>query len=632
LIRAESEGPTAGADEIFQPTAYLPQILHGIYRQTRYPEADDDTDEAEFEEYRRSLYKIYVNITRKRPLETLAFLTTMSQEMPMQVQQVEARDLESYISLVHRYMEGIAAMKAKKELESPSSPLTAIVVKIHSNLIAGATLPGGKIIDSSVLLTYYDLAQRYSRVLQNQSALIPAVLDMMFGANGLTNADAHVRSRVCYLCLQLVKAINTSVHPHVENILRALVPRLVVPDQDEAAARKNDPTFIPYDDQVYLFELAGQVIASLVPTPENAEIKYQYTKMVLEPLVAALNVTLSALATGARDEEQAAEHSAKLLNAIANVSKAFKGVNCMTNQQELFTSVLNGTAFVLRAMPRHRSVRSKVVFALHRFITILDSEHLLSNVSEILEHLMFGCEFADVLEVVQLLDQLIIRYKDALFPFFDQFTMAFVQHLCGLMPPRNATADSETKDAPQLEREAIQKYLYTFLLHVTVHNLSTVFVSVRNVAQLENVLLLVLEGCADVTDTNTNRACFTIAHELVSRWLLSPTPPTELAAETKARFTQFIVERFTPAMFALAKKHHFEVHDAQCAAVMKEIRTLHEVLLKALGEEFLRYLRDVCLPSLGCPMDLAASYAAQIATGDEKIILTVYKQFVSRLK
>ncbi|TMW56984.1 hypothetical protein Poli38472_002909 [Pythium oligandrum] len=631
LIRAEGSAPASDANDIFQPSAYLTQILHGIYRQARYPE-DSDSDAAEFEEYRRSLFKIYVNITRKRPLETLNFLTSMSQEMSMQVSEHDSpRDAESFFAMVNRYKEGISALKDKNALEEPSSPLAAIVIRIHSNIVNRATLPRREPIDSSVLLTYYDLSIRYSRVLQNQSQLIPAVLGMMFGENGLTNPHPHVRSRVCYQCLQLVKSIGASVHPHVETILQALLPRLVVPVEAEAVARKNDPTFIPYDDQVYLFELSGQVIASLVVSPETREIKHQYTKMLLEPLIQALNVTLTSVSNGSQPVDLAGDHCANLLNAVANILKAFKSVNAMANQQELFTSVLTAAACVLRVMPAHPKVRSKVVFSLHRFIQILDREHLLGNISETLEHLMVGCSATDVLEVVQLLDQLITRYKEDLFPFFDQYLMPFVQHLCSLMPPRNASADSETKDAPQLEREAIQKYLYTLLLHIVMHNLASVLLSARNRGQLANVLTLLLEGCADVTDTNINRASFTIAHELLSRWA-GATPTAELSGEDKTRFSQIMVEQFTPAMFTIAKKYHFEVHDAQCAAVMKEIAKLHEQLVKSFGDEFIRYLRDVCLPGMGCPTEMAASYAAQVATGDRAVILSTYKQLVSRMK
>ncbi|KAF1327948.1 Exportin-t, partial [Globisporangium splendens] len=642
LIRSESSGanakaPMNGIEDIFKPSDYIPQIFHGIYRQTRYPEEDDDTDAAEFEEYRRSLYKIYVNITRWRPENTMAFLVNLAQELPPQFGQIDPRDLESFLSLVYRFKEGLAALKTANTYEEPNSPLTDMVVRIHSNMIGAASVPGASPFHPSVLLTYYDLAVRYSRVLQNQNALIPAVLEMMFGPNGLTNVNANVRSRVCYLCLRLVKAIGTSVLPHVSNILQALYPRLVIPDDGEMLARKNDPTFLPYDDQLYLFELTGQVIASLVASssPDMAEIKYQYAKAVLEPLLQALNASLAELQNGVRLQEYVGERSAALLNAIAHVLKAFRGTNCMLHHQETFTQVLTAATCVLRALPRHPSVRSKVVFTFHRLITVLDGEHLIGNASETLKLLMVCCEASDVIEVVQLLDQLIIKYKEALLPFFEETAMVFVQHLCSLMPPRNASGDNETKDSTQLEREHIQKYLYTLFLHLAMHNLDVVFISERNVGQLENVLRLVLEGCADVTDAAINRGCFTIIHELASRWMLGVpvpvSPDLTPSAEVKAQFTQFVVQEFTSAMFTLTKRHHFDVNDIQCAATMKEIAVFQEVLVKALGTEYIRYLVDVYLPSIGCPADLAASYAEQVATGNRKLIQDAFKAFVSRM-
>ncbi|TYZ59593.1 hypothetical protein PybrP1_002323 [[Pythium] brassicae (nom. inval.)] len=623
--------------DVFKPSEYIPQIFHGIYRQTRYPEEDADSDAAEFEEYRRSLYKIYVNITRLRPLDTLAFLANLAQELPPQFAQLDHRDLESFLALVYRFKEGLTTLKTANSFEEPNSPLVDMVVRIHTSMIGAAAAPGALPFHfhPSVLLTYYDLTVRYSRVLQNQTALLPAVLDMMFGANGLTNAHVGVRSRVCYLCLRLVKAIGSSVTPHVANILVALQPRFVVPDDAETLRKQNDPSFIPPDDQLYLFELAGQVIASLVASsdPDMAEIKYEYTKAVLGPLLQALDASLTALQTRARPEEYVGERAASLLNATAHVLKAFRGTNCMLHHQETFTQVLTAATCVLRVLPRHAAVRSKVVFTLHRLITVLDSEHLLGHVSEALQLLMAYCEVADVVEVVQLLDQLIIKYKRTLFPFFAETTMGFVQRLCALMPPYAGAA--ETKDAAQLDREKVQKYLYAFFLHLVLHNLDGVFVCERNVAQLESVLRVVVEGSAEVTEASTNRACFTIAHELAARWLLGSPAPShpelELSPEGRATFTQFVVQEFTTAMFALTKRHHFRLGDAESTATMKEIAVLQGVLVQAVGGEYVRYLADVYLPSIGCPPELALLYAEQVATGDRKVILEAFKALVSRM-
>ncbi|CAH0475018.1 unnamed protein product [Peronospora belbahrii] len=647
--------------EVFRPSEYIPQILHGIYRQTRFPE-ESNSDAAEFEEYRRSLYTIFLNIVRQRPHDTLAFLTNLAQSLPVQFTEIDPRDLEGFLSLVYQFKEGLAPLKAVAvPFYEPTSPLTLMVMQIHSSMLSASSSAAP--LHPSTLLTYYDLAVRYGTVLQHESALVSAVLEMMFGVNGLAHPATRVRSRVCYLCLRLVKIIGTAVNPHASNILMALQSRLALDGEREELARQHNPLHLASDDQLYLFELAGQIIASLVSpareTGMNAkQLRYRYTIAVLDPLLQGLNTTLNELAKGTlADEEYVTETFASHLNAIAHVLKAFKGTDCMENQQETFTQVLTGSACVLRALPRAPRVRSKVVFTLHRLTTVLDREHFLGNVQETLQTLMIGCEQPEVVEIVQLVDQLIIKYKQALGVFLNKTTLPFVQHLCALMPERSALAHDETKDAPQLEREATQKHLYTFLLHLVTHGLDAVLISAQNVGQLEIMLCLVLEGCAEVQDANINRACFSIGSMLVERWIGGvPSSPasqvsgtataatsaasvalrTELQAELSVEgtnwFTQIAVQDFTRAMFAVMKLRHFDMDDMQTMLAVKEIVNMQAVLVASLGVEYLSYLRDVYLPSLGCPTEVAARYTEQVATGDRQKIQVAYKTLVNQMK
>ncbi|CAI5730624.1 unnamed protein product [Peronospora destructor] len=635
LLRAETQAADKfqSEAEVFRPSEYIPQILLGIYRQTRFPK-DSDSDAAEFEEYRRSLYTIFLNIVRQRPHDTLAFLTNLAQSLPGQFAEIDPPDLESFLSLVYRFKEGLAPLKTVAiPFHEPTSRLTFMVVQIHNSMLSASSSAAP--LHPSVLLSYYDLAVRYSKVLQNASALILAVLEMMFGAHGLAHPATRVRSRVCYLCLRLVKALGAAVNPHASSILTALQPRLGIDSEREELASQHKSTYLAYDDQLYLFELVGQIIASLVsPVQEvgmNAkQLRYRYTVAVLDPLLRVLNTTLNELAKGSlTDEEHVTETCASHINAIAHVLKAFKGTDCMENQQETFTQVLTASAFVLRLLPRTPRVRSKVIFLLHRLTTVLDREHFLGNVQETLQTLMMGCEQPEVVEIVQLVDQLIIKHKQALGIFLDKTTLPFVQHLCALMPERSALAHDETKDAPQLEREATQKYLYTFLLHLVTHGLDAVLISAQNVAQLENMLRLVLEGCAEVQDANINRACFSIGSMLVERWIggSAPSPASKASgAETAAT---------SAASAALRTEVHAELSTEGKKSTMlavKEIVNMQAVLVASLGVEYLTYLCGVFLPSLGCPTELAGTYAEQVATGDRKKIQAAYKVLVSQMK
>lgn len=91
-------------------------------------------------------------------------------------------------------------------------------------------------------------------MLKTATALLPAVLDGMFGKLGLSNPHPTVRSRVCYLLTRLCRQLGADVQPFAENVLRGIQPQLVVPQVTE----KN--VLLTFDDQLHLFELAGQMI------------------------------------------------------------------------------------------------------------------------------------------------------------------------------------------------------------------------------------------------------------------------------------------------------------------------------------------------------------------------------------
>jgi hypothetical protein len=163
-----------------------------------------------------------------------------------------------------------------------------------------------------------------------------------------------------------------------------------------------------------------------------------------------------------------------------------------------------------------------------------------------------------------------------------------------------------------------------------MHGLDQIFLTPQNIQHLEKVLLLVIEGCTEVNDPNVNRCCFTIFHELINHWLFFSNALIE--EKTKNFFTQFVVTKCTPASFLVVKKKHFDLKDVQCLSVVKEIATLQLVLTQAIGEEYIRFVQDVCLPSLlgsGNSFDLTSQYANELRTRDRQRIINAYKSVVS---
>ncbi|CCI50670.1 unnamed protein product [Albugo candida] len=626
---------------IFQPSKQIKHILYGIYRQTRWDNVDADA--AEVEEYRRSLYRIYVNIIRKRAFDVLSFLMELADQLPAQFSQMDPNDLESFIFMIYRFREGVGVASDIQALEERNGTFMGIILRIHAGILGEASL--GITYHPSVLMTYYDFAVRYTRCLHHQPELIPSLLSMMFGLNGLENQHGHVRSRVCYMFIRLVRSIGNLIIPHISTILQALYPRLVVATNPEVSAIKtSDSTFLTYDDRLYLFELAGHVIAGLHYNSDATsdlnvlQVKYQYTKTILEPLFMALSdATQLAERGGSRsDMEDVAAYISRLLNAIAYFLKAFKGKECISEQEQILKQVLLAINKVLEIpiINQQTMVRSKVIFLLHRLVSILDGKQFLAHASETLKRLMLHCESQEVVEIVQLLNQLIIKFKKEFKSFMELYAIQFMQHLWSVMPTEDAIVTrtdngSVVKNSHQLEREQTLKYLYLFMLHLVLHELDDIFLSCSNRSHLEAIFTIVLEGCSYTTDLQINRTCYTIAHQVGSRWLgLSECSSDSFPAEVKAWYSQWLAEKFTPSVFSFAQKEHFNPEDAQSMLVVKEMALLLQCGVQALGNEFVLFLRNHILPSMNITPEQADAFCTQLSMERTNKVMLLKDVFV----
>ncbi|KAI9906840.1 hypothetical protein PsorP6_002813 [Peronosclerospora sorghi] len=69
------------------------------------------------------------------------------------------------------------------------------------------------------------------------------------------------------------------------------------------------------------------------------------------------------------------------------------------------------------------------------------------------------------------------------------------------------------------------------------------------------------------------------------------------------RFTHIAVHEFTRAMFHVTQLGHFEL-DMKTMVTVKEMLQMEATLVaSSCGMDYVTYLRDVFLPSIGCPVD-----------------------------
>ena len=62
---------------------------------------------------------------------------------------------------------------------------------------------------------------------------------------------------------------------------------------------------------------------------------------------------------------------------------------------------------------------------------------------------------------------------------------------------------------------------------------------------------------------------------------------------------------------------HFELKNAAAIQVLDAIAGLQKTLLAKFGDQFVSYLRDRHLPSLGCSTELCAEYALVLCQREE---------------
>ena len=107
-VVARGNGSSALA---FTVSEHFPQLMTIMYQQMKYPEEYDfdfeDDEEAEEEQYRTALRKLYQAIVRVAPEVSLQFVCSILSGIASPLSTAPTSDLEASIRLVYHYCEGI---------------------------------------------------------------------------------------------------------------------------------------------------------------------------------------------------------------------------------------------------------------------------------------------------------------------------------------------------------------------------------------------------------------------------------------------------------------------------------------------------------------------------------------------
>ena len=310
-----------------------------------------------------------------------------------------------------------------------------------------------------------------------------------------------------------------------------------------------------------------------------------------------------------------------LIGSIASLSKGFSKDDVGGESREAFSQALQATVQSLHLLGNEEAVRSRSMVLIHRMVLLLGEEVMLSEGSELpnadiyiyiyntltpptrrfaprqtlfairdsrcsssqvlpfvgsfLGPLVSNCE-KDAMEVVQLMNQLLIRFGGAVGGSMEEIILPFVRHCHDLVP----VDGSQSQIA--VEAVSLYKIQILFLQHVVSNECGAVFFSPKVGAGLEGILDLM---CRGMEIKEGSRSCVLFLCKLcsnVSTW--SPSPASQIA------FWEFIFNRALVGLWRVMMGKEFNVKDAQCMRTLGEAAVLMAVVREKRGERFAGFI------------------------------------------
>ncbi|KAL7559196.1 hypothetical protein ACA910_013202 [Epithemia clementina (nom. ined.)] len=520
---------------------HIPQTLNILYRQLKYPLEFpydfDDEDNAEEEQYRSELCKLFVKLVMAVPDVCLQFVCEAAGQFlnnSTTLGMAPTPDVEATLRLLFHYAEGIRpAPGVKAVLRNPT--FCSLLTAVHDSDIASHSHP-------EVLCLYFDTSVRYCLFFKQQSAsgddnsgsktelvLLGKLLESISGSRGLQHSNAKVRSRCCYLFLRLVKELISLLRPLVETAVHGISNLL-----------SNNELELRPDDTLYLFEALGFLLGK---TGLSSLDQQRYLTMVMTPHVRSIKVVLSGTTSRTLSYDEVEIYGQSLSYSVAAIAYLSKGFSKQPSEeiQQVLVEATSIAQDVLRALPMSDAVRSKVMVFLQRMIQSIDSK-ILHFVPEFLRILIEHCNTDDILFVAQLFNQLCIKFKDEACTSIDAALMPFLRKCQALANSLYADAgttaansnsstnahiyyaESSSSDLVKTpphavtEQLSIQKLAFTVLHHIVLHKATAVLTSSTNASSLEAIFNTVKDGAMVVQDPIIKKTCLKFFRDLLEQW------------------------------------------------------------------------------------------------------------------
>lgn len=104
----------------------------------------------------------------------------------------------------------------------------------------------------------------------------------------------------------------------------------------------------------------------------------------------------------------------------------------------------------------------------------------------------------DTEALVQLLNQMIIKYESKLFPVLEPCFMQLLQKFMDLMPKQLAGPNQTGASHISAMILVLQRHYFVVIQHMVSHDLAAVMLSDRNLSHLDSILTTIVTGVVEV--------------------------------------------------------------------------------------------------------------------------------------
>lgn len=343
----------------------------------------------------------------------------------------------------------------------------------------------------------------------------------------------------------------------------------------------------------------------------------------MNPLFQDMDHTLPQARSG---DERALLQIHHIIMAIGTLARGYSDWVPSTNNPlpasdvaDEFAKASEAILVALKSLNTSSTIRYAARFAFSRMIAVLGSR-LLDELPAWIEGLLsLSSSMDEISTFLKVLGQVIFTFKAEIAGILDSVLTPLLERIFTAL----AITPSGTDDEIQLA-ELRREYL-NFIFVVLGHRLGSVFVSEANQAIFETIITSIDTFARDTSDYQTARLALSVLVRMTTVWggpdkvgpNANTTPTSPITAQAPLPgFDNYVMERFSPLVWAIPATPGFNSKDAQGKQVLYEAASLQAEIVKKVGEPFVERLRTD-MSGMGVGQEVVNQYLQTLASSLE---------------